>query len=104
MAALGMIETKGHAAAIAAADEMLKSADVLVFKKVLVANDLVTFFIKGDVGSVKAATNGGAEAAKRIGQVTCVDVIALPNGELLKALLDMDDKKTWDDDTQGWTR
>ncbi len=66
--ALGMIETKGYVAALAAADAMVKAANVTIVKREEVGDGLVAVVISGDVGAVKAATEAGAETAGQIGE------------------------------------
>ena len=80
--ALGMIETKGLVALFEAADAMLKAADVKFVGWETVGAGLVTAFVEGDVAAVKAATDAGAEAASRIGEVVSVQVISRPHDEL----------------------
>jgi len=84
MDALGFIETKGKIGIIEATDAMLKSADVSVAKTVEVGGALITCIVKGDVGSVKAAVDAGAEAASRVGELVSSHIIARPHEELLK--------------------
>ena len=80
--ALGMIETKGLVAAIEAADAMVKAANVTLTGKVHAGGGLVSVFVRGDVGAVKAATDAGAAAAGRIGDLVSVHVIPRPHGEV----------------------
>ncbi len=80
--ALGMIETKGLVALIEGSDAMLKSARVSFAGWVTVGSGLVTAFVEGDVGAVKAATDAGAASARRVGEVTSVLVIPSPHEEL----------------------
>ena len=80
--ALGMIETKGLVALFEATDAMLKSANVSFTGWQTVGSGLVTAFVEGDVAAVKAATDAGAEAASRIGEVVSVQVISRPHDEL----------------------
>ncbi|MDR1490426.1 MAG: BMC domain-containing protein [Desulfovibrio sp.] len=80
--ALGMIETKGLVGAIEAADAMVKAANVTLMGKVLVGGGLVTVMVRGDVGAVKAATDAGAAAASRVGELLSVHVIPRPHGEV----------------------
>lgn len=80
--ALGMIETRGLIPSIEAADVMLKAADVKLQGVVLVGGALVTVMVRGEVSAVKAATDAGAEAAKRVGKLISVDVIARPDTEV----------------------
>ena len=77
--ALGMIETK---AAIEAADAMVKSANVQLIGKEQVGGGLVTVMVRGDVGAVKAATDAGAAAAEKVGELISVHVIARPHMEV----------------------
>src|SRR5262245_38365502 len=76
--ALGMIETRGLVGMIEAADAMLKTANVVLVSWQKVDAGLVTALIRGDVGSVKAATDAGAAAARRVGELIGVHVIARP--------------------------
>lgn len=80
--ALGMIETKGLVGAIEAADAMVKAANVVLIGKEHVGGGLVTVMIRGDVGAVKAATDAGAAAAERVGELVSVHVIPRPHGEV----------------------
>jgi len=80
--ALGMIETKGLVGAIEAADAMVKAANVTLVGKVLVGGGLVTVLVRGDVGAVKAATDAGAAAAERVGELVSVHVIPRPHQEV----------------------
>jgi len=80
--ALGMVETKGLVALFEAADAMLKSANVTFAGWQTVGAGLVTAFVEGDVAAVKAATDAGAEAASRIGEVVSVQVIPRPHEDL----------------------
>lgn len=80
--ALGMIETKGLIGAVEAADAMVKAANVTIVGKTLVGGGLVTVMVKGDVGAVKAATDAGAAAAARVGELLSVHVIPRPHEEV----------------------
>lgn len=80
--ALGMIETKGLVGAIEAADAMVKAANVTLVGKEKVGGGLVTVLVRGDVGAVKAATDAGAAAAERVGELVSVHVIPRPHGEV----------------------
>lgn len=80
--ALGMVETKGMVGAIEAADAMVKAANVQLMGKVLVGGGLVTVTVRGDVGAVKAATDAGAAAAQRVGELISVHVIPRPHAEV----------------------
>lgn len=77
--ALGMIETRGLIPAIEAMDQMLKAADVSLAGKEHVTGGLVAVMVRGDVGAVKAATDAGAAAAQRIGELVSVHVIPRPH-------------------------
>ena len=74
--ALGMVETKGYAALVAAADAMLKAADVTLIKYARIGGGIVSVAVTGDVGAVKASVDAGAAAAARTGEVRAVHVIA----------------------------
>ena len=80
--ALGMVETRGLVGAIEAADAMVKAANVTLIGKEQIGAGLVTVMIRGDVGAVKAATDAGAAAAKRVGELTSVHVIPRPHDEV----------------------
>lgn len=80
--ALGMIETRGLVAAIEAADAMVKAANVTLVGKEMVGGGLVSVLVRGDVGAVKAATDAGAAAADRIGELISVHVIPRPHSEV----------------------
>ena len=79
---LGMIETKGLIGAIEAADAMVKSANVQLVGKEQVGGGLVTVMVRGDVGAVKAATDAGAAAAEKVGELISSHVIARPHTEV----------------------
>ena len=81
MRALGMIETKGLTGAIEAADAMVKAANVTLEGRDYVGAGLVMVTCRGDVGAVKAATDAGAAAARRVGELVSVHVIPGPHGE-----------------------
>lgn len=83
---LGIIETRGLTAAIEAADAMLKAANVEVVGSDKVGSGLVSVIVKGDVGAVKAATEVGAEAAQRVGELVAVHVIPRPHNDIQKLL------------------
>ena len=80
--ALGLIETKGLVGSIEAADAMVEAANVYLIGKVLVGGGLVTVMVRGDVGAVKAATDAGAAAAQRVGELISVHVIPRPHGDV----------------------
>ena len=80
--AIGMIETKGFVAALAAADAMVKAANVIIVGREQVGDGLVAVIINGDVGAVKAATEAGAETAAQVGELVSVHVIPRPHPDL----------------------
>jgi len=80
--ALGMIETKGLVGAVEAADAMVKAANVKLVGKVHVGGGLVTVMVRGDVGAVKAATDSGAAAAEKVGELVSVHVIPRPHSDI----------------------
>ena len=84
--ALGMIETKGLVGAIEAADAMVKAANVVVTGKEYIGAGFVTVTVRGDVGAVKAATDAGAAAARRVGELVSVHVIPRPHSEAEKVI------------------
>ncbi len=84
--ALGMIETKGFVSLVEASDAMMKAANVQFLGWDKVGAGLVSAFVTGDVAAVKAATDAGAAAAGRVGEVVSVQVIARPHDDLQKVL------------------
>jgi ethanolamine utilization protein EutM len=82
MDALGMIETRSLVGAIEAADAMVKAANVVLVGKEYIGSAHVTVFVRGDVGAVKAATDAGAAAARRVGELIAVHVIPRPDDEV----------------------
>ena len=84
--ALGMIETRGLVALIEASDAMCKAAKVELTGWDRVGSGLVTAFVRGDVAAVKAATDAGAAAAAKVGEVVSVHVIPRPHEDLAKAV------------------
>lgn len=84
--ALGMIETKGLTALIEASDAMLKAASVQMVGWDKIGSGMVTSFVVGDVGAVKAAVDAAADAAGKIGEVLAVHVIARPHEDLFNLL------------------
>ncbi len=80
--AIGMIETKGYVAGLAAADAMVKAANVTIVGREEVGDGLMAVTIVGDVGAVKAATEAGAETATTIGELVSVHVIPRPHAEI----------------------
>ena len=86
MEALGMVETKGFVGAVEAADAMVKAANVQLVGKEYIGAGFVTVFVRGDVGAVKAATDAGAAAARRVGELVSVHVIPRPHIEVERVL------------------
>ena len=82
MQALGMVETRGLVGSIEAADAMVKAANVTLIGKEHVGGGLVTVMVRGDVGAVKAATDAGAAAATRVGELVSVHVMPRPHLEV----------------------
>ena len=82
MEALGMIETKGFVGAVEAADAMTKAANVVLVGRQYIGAGYVTVLVRGDVGAVKAATDAGAAAAKRVGELVSVHVIPRPHSDV----------------------
>ncbi len=87
--ALGMIETKGYVGAVEASDAMVKAADVRLVKTVPIGGGFLTVLARGDVGSVKAAVDAGANAASRVGELVSSHILARPHEDLLKAFVDV---------------
>jgi len=81
-----MIETKGFIGAVEAADAMVKTANVVLVGKNYIGAGHVTVMARGDVGAVKAATDAGAAAARRVGELVSVHVIPRPHSEVEKIL------------------
>lgn len=79
---MGLIETRGLVAAIEAADAMVKAANVRLVGKEKIGGGFVTVMVRGDVGAVKAATDAGAAAAKKVGEVVSVHVIPRPHNDV----------------------
>ena len=84
--ALGMVETKGFVGAVEAADAMVKAANVQLIGKEYIGAGYVTIFVRGDVGAVKAATDAGAAAARRVGELISVHVIPRPHSEVERVI------------------
>jgi microcompartment protein CcmL/EutN len=84
--ALGMIETRGLIGSVEAADAMVKAANVVLIGKEYIGQGYVTVMVRGDVGAVKAATDAGAAAARRVGELVSVHVIPRPHAEVEKIL------------------
>ena len=84
--ALGMVETKGLIGSVEAADAMVKAANVVLVGKEYIGAGYVTVLVRGDVGAVKAATDAGAAAARRVGELISVHVIPRPHAEVERIL------------------
>jgi ethanolamine utilization protein EutM len=84
--ALGLVETKGLIGSVEAADAMVKAANVTLIAKEYIGAGYVTVLVRGDVGAVKAATDAGAAAARRVGELVAVHVIPRPHAELERVL------------------
>ncbi len=84
--ALGLIETRGFVGAVEAADAMVKAAKVTLIGKEQIGGGYVTVMVRGEVGAVKAATDAGAIAAKRVGELVSVHVIPRPHSEIEQIL------------------
>jgi len=84
--ALGMVETRGLVGAVEAADAMLKAARVTLIGKEKVGGGYTTVMVRGEVGAVKAATDAGAAAARRVGELVSVHVIPRPHEEVERIL------------------
>jgi len=91
--ALGMVETTGLVGAVEAADTMVKAANVVLVGKEYIGAGFVTVMVRGDVGAVKAATDAGAAAARRVGELVSVHVIPRPHSEVEKVLPKIKDAK-----------
>jgi ethanolamine utilization protein EutM len=92
--ALGMVETKGLIGSIEAADAMVKAASVVLIGKEYIGAGYVTVMVRGDVAAVKAATDAGAAAARRVGELVSVHVIPRPHNEVDKVLPKTRDART----------
>src|SRR4051812_25034179 len=84
--ALGLVETKGLIGSVESADAMVKAANVKLIGKEYIGAGYVTVFVRGDVGAVKAATDAGAAAARRVGELISVHVIPRPHSEVERVL------------------
>ncbi len=80
--ALGMVETRGLIGSIEAADAMVKAANVRLIGKEKIGGGFVTVLVRGDVGAVKAATDAGAAAAEKVGELVSVHVIPRPHSDV----------------------
>ena len=84
--ALGLVEPRGHVASIEAADAMCKAANVELIGTEKIGSGLVSVMVRGDVGAVKAATEAGASAASKLGELVAVHVIPRPHADVEKIL------------------
>ena len=84
--ALGMVETRGFIGSVEAADAMVKAANVVLVGTEYIGAGYVTVLVRGDVGAVKAATDAGAAAARRVGELVAVHVIPRPHAEVERIL------------------
>lgn len=84
--ALGLVETRGFIGSVEAADAMVKTANVVLIGKEYIGAGYVTVMVRGDVGAVKAATDAGAAAARRVGELVSVHVIPRPHTEVERIL------------------
>lgn len=91
--ALGLIETKGMVGAVEAADAMCKAAKVTLLGRDQIGGGLVTVMVRGEVGAVKAATEAGAAAAKRVGELVSVHVIPRPATDINPFVPPLPDEK-----------
>ncbi|MEM7311281.1 MAG: BMC domain-containing protein [Planctomycetota bacterium] len=91
--ALGLIETRGIVGAVEAADAMCKAAKVTLLGKEKSGGALITVMVRGEVGAVKAATEAGAAAARRVGELISVHVIPRPADDLESLLPEVPEKK-----------
>jgi ethanolamine utilization protein EutM len=80
--AIGLIETRGFVPSLEAADAMVKAAQVELIGKIQIGGGFVTVMVRGDVGAVKAATDAGAAAAEKVGELISVHVIARPHDDV----------------------
>lgn len=81
---IGLVETKGLTGSIEASDAMVKAAAVTLAGQISIGGGFLTVVVKGDVGSVKAAVEAGAQAASRTGELVASHVLARPHADLLK--------------------
>jgi ethanolamine utilization protein EutM len=89
MKALGMIETRGLVAAIEATDSMSKSAEVQVVGLKEIGGGLVSVYVQGEVGAVKAAVDAGAASAKKVGEIVAVHIISRPNDDTARIITEL---------------
>jgi ethanolamine utilization protein EutM len=85
-AALGFVETRGNTGALHAIDAMMKTANVDFVKRVEIGGAYVTVLVRGEVGAVRSAVEAGAEAAGRVGELMCTNVIPSAHEDVFKLL------------------
>ena len=85
--AIGLLETRGLVALVEATDAMAKAANVEIIKRVQIGGGLVTTIVRGDVGSVRAAVEAGANAAANVGELVASHIIPRPADGVVKAYL-----------------
>ncbi len=84
--ALGFVETRGNTATVMAIDSMLKTANVELVKRIEIGGGYVTALVRGEVGAVKAAVEAGAEAAARVGELVCTNIIPSAHEEVFEQM------------------
>ncbi len=85
--AIGLLETKGLVALVEATDSMAKAANVQIVKRVSIGGGLITTVVRGDVGSVRAAVEAGANAASQVGELVASHIIPRPADGMIEAYL-----------------
>ncbi|AFN73346.1 microcompartments protein [Melioribacter roseus P3M-2] len=85
--ALGFIETRGNTGAVNAIDAMLKTANVEFVKRVEIGGGYVTALVRGEVGAVRSSVEAGAEAAARVGELVCTNIIPSAHEEVFELLM-----------------
>jgi len=85
--AIGLLETKGLVALVEATDAMAKAANVQIIKRVQIGGGLVTTIVRGDVGSVRAAVEAGANSAQQVGELVASHIIPRPADGVVAAYL-----------------
>jgi ethanolamine utilization protein EutM len=84
--ALGFVETRGNTGALHAIDAMMKTANVDFLRRVEIGGAYVTVFVRGEVGAVRSAVEAGAEAAGRVGELMCTNVIPSAHEDVFELL------------------
>ncbi len=85
--AIGLLETRGLVALVEATDAMAKAANVQIAKRIQIGGGLVTTVVRGDVGSVRAAVEAGANAASQVGELVASHIIPRPDDGVINAFL-----------------